>query len=68
MVEEVPVLDRYKLWIDQVGVITMPINIYFVTIYICVQVSEMFGGLSICSLEAVVGNYRRKLALSKIYF
>jgi len=35
VVEEVPVLDRYKLWID--------------------QVSQMFGGLSICSLEAVVG-------------
>jgi len=35
VVEEVPVLERYKLWID--------------------QVSEMFGGLSICSLEAVVG-------------
>lgn len=35
VIEEVPVLDRYKLWID--------------------KVSEMFGGLDICSLEAVVG-------------
>jgi len=35
VVEEVPVLDRYKLWID--------------------KVSEMFGGLTVCSLEAVVG-------------
>jgi len=35
ILEEVPVQDKYRLWID--------------------QVSEMFGGLDICSLEAVVG-------------
>jgi len=34
ILEEVPVQDKYRLWID--------------------QVSEMFGGLDICSLEAVV--------------
>jgi len=35
VLEEVPVEERYKVWID--------------------QVSQMFGGLAICSLEAVVG-------------
>lgn len=34
VLEEIPVLERYKIWID--------------------KVSEMFGGLDICSLEAVV--------------
>jgi len=34
VLEEVPVQDKYKLWID--------------------QVSAMFGGLALCSLEAVV--------------
>jgi len=34
ILEEVPVTDKYKVWID--------------------AVSEMFGGLQICSLEAVV--------------
>jgi hypothetical protein len=34
ILEEVPVQDKYRLWID--------------------QVSEMFGGLDMCSLEAVV--------------
>merc|ERR1719500_125614 len=34
VLEEIPVLERYRLWID--------------------KVSEMFGGLDICSLEAVV--------------
>ena len=54
VVEEVPVLDRYKLWIDQVCDL-LP-NIHSFIKYILMQVSQMFGGLSICSLEAVVGN------------
>ena len=34
ILEEVPIQDRHKIWID--------------------AVSQMFGGLSICSLEALV--------------
>merc|ERR1712223_105986 len=43
ILEEVPVQDKYKLWID--------------------QVSEIFGGLAICSLEAVVAKDGREVII-----
>jgi len=43
ILEEVPVQEKYKLWID--------------------QVSEIFGGLAICSLEAVVGKDGREVII-----
>ena len=43
ILEEVPIQDRHKIWID--------------------AVSQMFGGLSICSLEALVAKDGRELII-----
>ena len=43
ILEEVPIQDRHKNWID--------------------AVSQMFGGLSICSLEALVAKDGRELII-----
>jgi len=43
ILEEVPVQDKYRIWID--------------------QVSEMFGGLALCSLEALVAKDGREVII-----
>ena len=59
ILEEVSVSDKHKAWIDAVslrrGQKEGVSRSKYVPIKMLQQVSELFGGMGICSLEAVVG-------------
>ena len=56
LLEEIPVSGHHKLWIDEVRAFECfkEVKTQLTFLYSVLQVSKLFGGLGICSLEAVV--------------